>query len=322
MAASLAAVHADHPVGDRSSERVGHRGAEDRQRSAIRVDDREVGRIEDHDRLVDRVDDASGAIDPPGVPGQDGADRRGSRIGCRLSFQRILRTEIEASGVAPSDRRRPARSHSPTCIVARAPGGPHGTLQTSRTRRGRASRTSSVYWPSQTELAAPDAGGPKGDRVPMHLAPADLRSVRQDGLAIRFGILGPIAYALAEVLRTGSAGTALERPCVRPHWGFVLAGDVTLHQGGQAIALPVGNAFHVRAGGPEHHFEASPGAVVSGFEAVRADVDTSARPRSSPRGSRSWGPLTPGRGSCRPPRRRRSNTEASMPTSTGCRTWC
>ena len=109
----------------------------------------------------------------------------------------------------------------------------------------------------------------------MHLAPADLRSVRQDGLAIRFGILGPIAYAHAEVLEQGSAGTALERPCARPHWGFVLAGDVTLHQGGKAIALPVGNAFHVRAGGPEHHFEASPGAVLSGFEAVRSDVDAS-----------------------------------------------
>ncbi len=109
----------------------------------------------------------------------------------------------------------------------------------------------------------------------MHLAPADLRSVRQDGLAIRFGILGPIAYALAEVLDRGSEGTALERPCVRPHWGFILAGDVTLHQGDKAIALPVGHAFHVRAGGPDHHFEASPGAVVSGFEAVRPDMDAS-----------------------------------------------
>jgi hypothetical protein len=109
----------------------------------------------------------------------------------------------------------------------------------------------------------------------MHLAPADLRSVRQDGLAIRFGILGPIAYALAEVLDPGSAGTVLELPCARPHWGFVLAGDVTLHQGGTATVLPVGHAFHVRAGGPEHHFEASPGAVVAGFEAVRPDVDAS-----------------------------------------------
>jgi len=109
----------------------------------------------------------------------------------------------------------------------------------------------------------------------MHLAPADLRSVRQDGLSIRFGILGPVAYALAEVLDQGSGGTALERPCARPHWGFVLAGDVTLHQGGKAITLPVGHAFHVRAGGPEHHFEASPGAVVSGFEAVRPDMDAS-----------------------------------------------
>jgi hypothetical protein len=109
----------------------------------------------------------------------------------------------------------------------------------------------------------------------MHLAPADLRSVRQDGLSIRFGILGPIAYALAEVLAEGSAGTALERPCTRPHWGFVLAGDVTLHQGGEVTPLPVGHAFHVRAGGPEHHFEASGGAIVSGFDAVRPDLDAS-----------------------------------------------
>ena len=108
----------------------------------------------------------------------------------------------------------------------------------------------------------------------MHLSPADLRSARQDGLSIRFGILGPIAYALAEVLTDGSAGTILERPCSRPHWGFVLTGDVTLHQGGHMVPLPVGHAFHVRAG-PEHHFEASPGAVVSGFEAVRPDLDAS-----------------------------------------------
>lgn len=109
----------------------------------------------------------------------------------------------------------------------------------------------------------------------MHLAPADLRSVRQDGLAIRFGILGPIGYGLAEVSASGSAHTALERPCVRPHWGFVLAGDVTLHQAGQTIELPVGHAFHVVGGGPEHHFEATGRAIVSGFEPVRPDVDTS-----------------------------------------------
>ena len=108
----------------------------------------------------------------------------------------------------------------------------------------------------------------------MHLAPADLRSVRQDGLSIRFGILGPVAYALAIVPPAGSSGTALERPCTRPHWGFVLDGDVTLHQAGRSIALPVGHAFHVRAGGPEHHLEASGGAVISGFEPVEQDLET------------------------------------------------
>ncbi len=109
----------------------------------------------------------------------------------------------------------------------------------------------------------------------MHLAPADLRSVRQDGLSIRFGILGPVAYALADVVPPGSAATALERPCTRPHWGFVLAGDVTLHQAGRTTALPVGHAFHVRAGGPEHHFEAAAGATLSGFEPVQPDHDAS-----------------------------------------------
>ena len=160
--------------------------------------------------------------------------------------------------------------------------------------------TSSVYWPSQTELAAPDAGGPKGDRVPMHLAPADLRSVRQDGLAIRFGILGPIAYALAEVLDQGPPARPSSARAFGPTGASCSRATSRLHQGGQAIALPVGNAFHVRAGGPEHHFEASPGAVVSGFEAVRADVDASEAALIA-LGSRSWGALTPGRGSCRRP---------------------
>lgn len=109
----------------------------------------------------------------------------------------------------------------------------------------------------------------------MHLAPADLRSVRQDGLSIRFGILGPVAYALVDVPPGGSADSALERPCTRPHWGFVLAGEVTLHQAGRTIALPVGHAFHIAPGGPEHHLEASGGAVISGFEPVEHDLDAS-----------------------------------------------
>lgn len=107
----------------------------------------------------------------------------------------------------------------------------------------------------------------------MHLAPAELRSVRQDGLSIRFGILGPVAYALVDVPPAGSANTVLERPCMRPHWGFVLAGDVTLHQAGRTTALPVGHAFHIAPGGPEHHLVASGAASISGFEPVEGDLD-------------------------------------------------
>jgi quercetin dioxygenase-like cupin family protein len=109
----------------------------------------------------------------------------------------------------------------------------------------------------------------------MHLAPADLQSVHQDGLSIRFGILGPVAYVLAEVPAAGSSATALERPCVRPHWGFVLAGDVTLHQAGRSTTIPVGHAFHVPAGGDEHRLEASGGSLLSGFELVDPGLDTS-----------------------------------------------
>lgn len=105
----------------------------------------------------------------------------------------------------------------------------------------------------------------------MHLAPADLSSVRQDGLSIRFGILGPVAYALVDVPPQGSVNTALERPCSRPHWGFVLAGDVTLHQAGRTTVLPVGHAFHIAPGGPEHQLKASGAAVISGFEPAEND---------------------------------------------------
>ena len=65
----------------------------------------------------------------------------------------------------------------------------------------------------------------------MHVAPADLRAVRQGGIAIRFAMLGEMAYVLAEIPASGSAGTSLDAPCTQPHWGFVIAGELTFLSG-------------------------------------------------------------------------------------------
>ena len=51
----------------------------------------------------------------------------------------------------------------------------------------------------------------------MHVAPVDLRSLRQGGLTLRFAMLGEMAYVFAELPATGSAGTSLETPCTQAH---------------------------------------------------------------------------------------------------------
>jgi mannose-6-phosphate isomerase-like protein (cupin superfamily) len=109
----------------------------------------------------------------------------------------------------------------------------------------------------------------------MHVAPADLRAVRQDGITIRFAMLGSMAYVLAELPKDGSPGTSLERPCEQPHWGFVIDGDLSIVTERQRLAIPAGRAFHVPAGGPQHHFETSGPALVAGFAPVESPVDVS-----------------------------------------------
>jgi quercetin dioxygenase-like cupin family protein len=109
----------------------------------------------------------------------------------------------------------------------------------------------------------------------MHVAPIDLRAIRQGGLAIRFAMLGEMAYVMAEIPRSGSAGTSLEQPCQQPHWGFVIEGELTFVADGRRLAIPAGRAFHVPAGGPEHHFESAGSAVVAGFAPVESEADLS-----------------------------------------------
>ena len=104
----------------------------------------------------------------------------------------------------------------------------------------------------------------------MHVAPDGLKTVRQDGITVGFAMLGPMAYILAEVPRTGSSGTSLERPCDRAHWGFVIDGEMTFVSGRRRQAIPSGRAFHVPAGGPMHRFETAGRLVLAAFQPVEA----------------------------------------------------
>ena len=109
----------------------------------------------------------------------------------------------------------------------------------------------------------------------MHVAPQDLRVVRQGDLLIRFTTLGPVAYVLAEVPSSGSPGTSLERPCEQPHWGLVIDGIVTLATDEARIDIPAGRAFHVPPGGPAHKLETAGSATIAGFQPIESPADTS-----------------------------------------------
>lgn len=111
----------------------------------------------------------------------------------------------------------------------------------------------------------------------MHVAPADLKSVRQDGIIIRFAMLGSMAFVFAEVPPSGSTGTSLEQPCSLPHWGFVIEGRLTFIAGSNRERIAAGRAFHVPAGGPEHRFESAGPALVAGFQPTEGTVDVSDR---------------------------------------------
>jgi quercetin dioxygenase-like cupin family protein len=107
----------------------------------------------------------------------------------------------------------------------------------------------------------------------MHVGPADFRSIRRDGLLFRFAMLGDIAYVLAEVPAAGSGGTALEDACERPHWAFVVSGEVELDAGPRPVVVRPGSAFHLPEGLP-HRIHATGSTRLAGFERidVRQDI--------------------------------------------------
>jgi quercetin dioxygenase-like cupin family protein len=102
----------------------------------------------------------------------------------------------------------------------------------------------------------------------MHVTPNDLRMVQQDRTVIRFALLDAMAFVLAEIPATGSSGASIEQPCVRPHWGFVTAGDVEFEWGSRREKLRAGCVFHVPPGGPPHRFVATGSVRIAGFESI------------------------------------------------------
>jgi quercetin dioxygenase-like cupin family protein len=108
----------------------------------------------------------------------------------------------------------------------------------------------------------------------MHVGPADFRSIRREGLLLRFAILGQVAYVLAEVPAGGSAGTVLEEACERPHWAFVVSGAIELDAADRPVTVPAGSAFHV-PDGVSHRIRAAGRTRLAGFEPIAARQDVS-----------------------------------------------
>ncbi|MEP6638139.1 MAG: hypothetical protein ABJC39_02220 [Chloroflexota bacterium] len=84
-----------------------------------------------------------------------------------------------------------------------------------------------------------------------------------------------MAYVLAEIPASGSTGTSLEQACSQAHWAFVIEGELAFVTADGRRTIPSGRAFHVPAGGPDHHFEASGAALIAGFQPVEPERDIS-----------------------------------------------
>ena len=109
----------------------------------------------------------------------------------------------------------------------------------------------------------------------MHVTPSELRMVRQDRIVVRFALLESMAFVLAEIPSTGSRGTSMEEPCVKPHWGFVISGEVEFESNGRIETIGAGSAFHVPAGEQPHRFLARGAVRLAGFEPLDPGVDAS-----------------------------------------------
>jgi quercetin dioxygenase-like cupin family protein len=109
----------------------------------------------------------------------------------------------------------------------------------------------------------------------MHVAPSDLRTLRQNGTVVQFALLGSMAYVIAELPVTGSRGTPMEDACEKPHWGFLLDGELIVEVDGQRQIVPPGSAFHVPSGGSPHRLRMEGRGRIAGFEPIDPIADIS-----------------------------------------------
>jgi quercetin dioxygenase-like cupin family protein len=100
----------------------------------------------------------------------------------------------------------------------------------------------------------------------MHVAPSDLRTLRQNGIVVHFALLGSMAYVVVDLPVTGSRGTPMEDACVKHHWGFVLDGELAIEVDGHRELVPEGSAFHLPGGGSPHRLRVEGRARIAGFE--------------------------------------------------------
>ena len=56
---------------------------------------------------------------------------------------------------------------------------------------------------------------------------------------------------------------------------MVIEGDLDFVTARRRLSIPAGRVFHVPAGGPEHHFEATGSSLIAGFQPVENEVDVS-----------------------------------------------
>jgi hypothetical protein len=108
----------------------------------------------------------------------------------------------------------------------------------------------------------------------MHIAPADLRSIRRDNVLLRLALLGDVVYAVAELPASGSAGTFVEQPCERAHWAFVVSGRVEVETRAARVDVPGGSAFYV-PDGLWHRLHAAAQTRIAGFDRIDPRSDLS-----------------------------------------------
>lgn len=106
----------------------------------------------------------------------------------------------------------------------------------------------------------------------MHVAPADLRAVRDGDALVRFAVLGPVAVVDADVPPRAKVPSS-DEPCLRSHLGMVVQGRFALERDGARRAVTAGSAFHV-ADGAEHRHHLEEAVRILAFEPVD-DLDTS-----------------------------------------------